>query len=78
MVWVWLKLDLMSGRRPRQVGLHSDAEVDLRVHHQCQVSLERAVRVGLVVDRDDEFTAAAQQLVDRHVFDVAAVGQVAT
>jgi hypothetical protein len=42
-----------------QIGLDADAEVDLRVPHQREVSVERALRIGLAVDRDDELAAAA-------------------
>src|SRR4029077_14104423 len=73
---VWRETALGWGRDLFVPGADADAEVDLGVPHQRHETVKRAVRIGFAVDADDVLAAPAQQLVDRHVLDVPAVGQV--
>src|SRR5215471_4315760 len=44
--------------------------------HQGHESTKSESRIGFTIDTKDELATAAQQLVERHIFDVTAIGQI--
>jgi len=59
-----------------QFRFNANAKVDLRVAHQRHESLKREQRVRLAIDAHNIFAPAAKQLINRHIFDVAAVREI--
>src|SRR5262249_34004866 len=64
------------GAQVVQACIDAHAKIDLRMAHERHEPLKREAGIGLPVDRDDEFAASAQQLVDGEVLDVATIGDV--
>jgi hypothetical protein len=59
-----------------QPWVDTDAKVNLGMPYQRHQTDESELRIGLTIHTDDKFTAAAEQFVNGHILDMAAVREI--